>query len=527
MVPDVRSSGGNNVREFDLNSPAGVVAVLAAIRASGIAVAERNELRDLVLVFTRDRDERVQESLLAELMRQQIVPLVATIVTEGVTSITIPPPEIKIPNEVPIHTDFVQARPIPRFTQPTIAVAPAVMVIPAPVPAPVPAPTTVPVYILPEIPVIAEIVSPIPIIPAPTAPTAPIPPPEPEPITPPAPVADEVVSVSKPEPIAVMPDLVTAAATRQARIQEIKSVINAEVGNPVNLVDIDNTLGRDYMSALLAAMKLAPGVVAIEAEPVMERLEKVFTAVTARVAQLSVGEKKLTVAPEIIFEAKLAEVPTQTYSVPVAAVIVPIPQRKITPRVVADLPRPPAEIAESGYQSTPTTDTTPPSTILTPTVESPIIESPSEDVSQFVSPTILQSVAATAPALKTLADLPTADSLITSSLVGDVLFTDEVDNGLNQLLSEWALFKKSGLFGTGPQGRKHPLFIKIAELSIPLILSGRFEGATQEVKQSITDYMNGWRYEQGIIYEQNEFFEHYLRRVIRHIIDLQNKRRGS
>jgi hypothetical protein len=39
--------------------------------------------------------------------------------------------------------------------------------------------------------------------------------------------------------------------------------------------------------------------------------------------------------------------------------------------------------------------------------------------------------------------------------------------------------------------------------------------------------MNGWRYEQGIIYEQDETFEHYLRRVIRHIIDSQTRRRGA
>jgi len=69
------------------------------------------------------------------------------------------------------------------------------------------------------------------------------------------------------------------------------------------------------------------------------------------------------------------------------------------------------------------------------------------------------------------------------------------------------------------------LYIKsVQNLQVPLLLAGRFEGATQEIKQSITDYMNGWRYERGIIYEQGENFEHYLRRVIRHIIDLQNRK---
>lgn len=102
-----------------------------------------------------------------------------------------------------------------------------------------------------------------------------------------------------------------------------------------------------------------------------------------------------------------------------------------------------------------------------------------------------------------------------------------MDDGLDQLLSEWSLFKKSGLFGTGPKGREHPLFKRIAELQIPLLLAGRFEGATQEIKQSITDYMNGWRYEQGIIYEPQETFEHYLRRVIRQILDLQKRKEGA
>jgi hypothetical protein len=126
---------------------------------------------------------------------------------------------------------------------------------------------------------------------------------------------------------------------------------------------------------------------------------------------------------------------------------------------------------------------------------------------------------------KTLADVPTLDSSRTGATVGDPFYSKEVDDGLDQLLSEWSIFKKSGLFGTGPKGREHPLFKKMAELQIPLLLAGRFEGATQEIKQSVTDYMNGWRYEQGLIYQQGETFEHYLRRVIRHILDLQNIRR--
>jgi hypothetical protein len=155
----------------------------------------------------------------------------------------------------------------------------------------------------------------------------------------------------------------------------------------------------------------------------------------------------------------------------------------------------------------------------TKTVISPIAMAPS----RFKG---VQPVAAAAP-LMTPQDLPSAAEVKERSGITDPLMDPDVDAGLDQLLSEWALFKKSGIFGTGTKGRQHPLFIKMATLQVPLILSGRFEGATTEIRQSVTDYMNGWRYEQGIIHENEETFEHYLRRVIRHIIDLQTRRRAS
>lgn len=102
---------------------------------------------------------------------------------------------------------------------------------------------------------------------------------------------------------------------------------------------------------------------------------------------------------------------------------------------------------------------------------------------------------------------------------GDPLHAPEVDAGLEQLLQEWSLFKSSGLFGTGPNGREHPLYQKLASLMIQDVAQGRFADARPEITQSITDYMNGWRYEQGIVYEPGESFETYLRRVIRFIID--------
>jgi hypothetical protein len=152
--------------------------------------------------------------------------------------------------------------------------------------------------------------------------------------------------------------------------------------------------------------------------------------------------------------------------------------------------------------------------------------SPTADAGDIKFQMPVAPVAAVNP-LKQPKDLPTAAELKAIAGVIDPLFDTDVDAGLGQLLSEWSLFKKSGFFGTGPHGREHPLFIQLAPLPMAHIVAGRYEGATAEVRQSITDYMNGWRYEQGIIYEQNETFEHYLRRVIKHILDLQIKKRSA
>ena len=100
----------------------------------------------------------------------------------------------------------------------------------------------------------------------------------------------------------------------------------------------------------------------------------------------------------------------------------------------------------------------------------------------------------------------------------------KVTAGLEQLLSEWKLFKNSGFLGTGPGGVEHPLYKQLANLPMASVIAGRFEGVTPEIKQSITAYMNGWRYEHAVVHEMGETFEHYLRRVIKQILEAQGKK---
>jgi hypothetical protein len=99
----------------------------------------------------------------------------------------------------------------------------------------------------------------------------------------------------------------------------------------------------------------------------------------------------------------------------------------------------------------------------------------------------------------------------------------EVTLALEHLLDDWGLFKRSGILGLGPGGIKHPLYQKMAQVSMFFVTSGRFEGATPDVRQSILDYVNAWRHEQGITYSPSETFEHYLRRVIARILKRQNQ----
>jgi hypothetical protein len=314
------------------------------------------------------------------------------------------------------------------------------------------------------------------------------------------------------------------------RIREIKASVNEKVGNPVNLVDINNDVGREYMGALLDAMKkLNSGSSAASA---MKRLEDSYAAVLKAIETHEAGHTPMpepTPAPMPVAEPvpatptpEPAPMPEPVREIPVVSAPPPIPE--LAP-VMSEEQMSPTPVAPAGAPFRPAPQYTPdPEDVLPQPASDPVAAAWSQEAPASRPAPQTSGFASLADLKKphTLEDLQANASLKSASVIsGDPLFSKEVDDGLEQLLSEWSIFKKSGLFGTGPKGKEHPLFKKIAPLHIPLLLAGRFEGATQEIKQSITDYMNGWRYEQGIVYQQGETFEHYLRRVIRHILDLQ------
>ncbi len=407
------------------------------------------------------------------------------------------------------------------------------------------------------------------------------------------------------------------------RIKEIKSLVNDRIGNPVKLVEINNEVGREYMSTLLDAMKrINSGQSVITA---MKKLEDVFVRVNKIIDDYKLKQSTQETSPlTSADETSKVEVKNESVSA-VDSVVSSTTQSKdgkldtnLGSEVKNDLVNivepvntnvdfknskqkasikfsPISESVKPEHSSAtnmmngrgnnrldqslkshnnpdfvnanvrkvlnkvpPTNQVTTHSlkesvTPASNTPDSPYVKSkntyasnnerkggnvkeikPSEvSVANNIKSNTVAGQSSVTPdkdmpvslgdsdlRIKKPEDLPAAKTIYTTD-DNDPLYTLDVDNGLEQLLLEWPIFRKSGLFGTGPKGRNHPLFLKISKLQIPLLLAGRFEGATQEVRQSITDYMNGWRYEQGIIYEQGEEFEHYLRRVVKHILDLQ------
>ncbi len=530
MVQEVRSGTAGFV--CDLSTTTGVASALALVRNSSLESDEKRSLRDLIFLYT---NSGAHDEALRTLIESRLAPLASATPSASVIDAT---PTINTqrnenviiqPVATTVRSGFATGRPRPSFTplapvQVLAVPSPAPVVERGPVVSPAPAPV---VEVVPE--------ASVPVQPTSTTLSTP---------TPAAAVMPEAKNVVDEKLASVAPtpqDTVayeplyhedTSIETYRNRISEIKRTINARVGNPVNLVDIDNTLGREYMTTLLEAMKTVSGGGG-DVMGTMKRLEVVYAAVMKRLDSDSSAISTSAAAPESV------PVTTSTpHKVSTTPPITPVIPKKAEPSVTVTATE--AVAVKVLQPVSPSTTVSVPDPVNMATEPASVtsergysVQIRNEDKTEVDPMTIASSrfknvaPVSTAMPLKTPQDLPTAADVKARMGIVDPLEDPDVDAGLEQLLSEWSLFKKSGMFGTGPRGRQHPLYMKLAPLTIPLILSGRFEGATPEIKQSVTDYMNGWRYEQGIIHNPDETFEHYLRRVIRHIIDSQTRRRSA
>jgi len=571
----------NVAQQFDLDSQSAIMNLLVSVRASDATPEQKNELRDMIFMYMNGgKDPSVRISLEQKLNNYKIVQQESTPHQEPAAEKVSPAPVFGTSRPAPTFTpnsitNRASAEPVEEKTE-----SEPVKVEPPPGPmeeAPKASSKETQTPKPDEVPESEPTFTPEPI---PEQPPTPSEPKLPEPKEESTPDVSETQNPSE----------LVSASDGQKRIKEIKAIVNEKIGNPVNLVDIDNSVGREYMTAMLEAMKKVNAGATASVE--MDRLEKAFQLVQDTLKKVDTEKinnstplpttspvEKETTSTSEAQETRKTEpdftpepIPEQpTPSEPkVTPSPAPLPQTSEVDESIIE-PEPPSETLveeEPEIVNSPEPEPEPPAPVAEPeevavseqleakpadsaaelpnSDPEPAKESapnpeeiednqPSDDDARWgASPSAgdaknepdkkpekkIASLAETKTKLRTPNELPEASSIETS-VDGDPLFTKEVDNGLQQLLSEWSIFKKSGLFGTGPKGREHPLFKKIADLQIPLLLAGRFEGATQEIKQSITDYMNGWRYEQGIVYEPGETFEHYLRRVIRHILDLQ------
>lgn len=506
---------------FDVRIEADVISLLKIVHQNPLDAEVKNHLRDLIFAYKQEETEAGQKAI-ADAFAQLGVSVVAS--SNQAEQATAGTPSEK-------KSTFGMGRPQPVFK--AVTVHPQVK--------PTATEGAVPTFVA-QAPAqtqkfvdrtVAQVVPP----PAPTIPVAESVGVKPEPTVIPTPAAE-----SAPAPF-VNPN---------QRINEIKSIVNQKVGNPVNLIEAHNLIGREYMNALLDAMKKANGGQQGDVATSMERLEKAFVAVTSALT----SDKVERVTPVSI-------APTQVPPTPIPSAETAAAKKEIAPEV--KIPVAPAELVRERepqqqartievksnvqHATTQTPQASPQRVVTSMAPVSSFTKSPVNNQSQQQTRTqvphanqqasqrreVLQATPAAQTAIHSVAQDKEEQNRKHESQIRamaqsaeaekkriaelDPLLTPAVTAGLGQLLSEWGLFKSSGIFGTGPSGKDHPLYQKLAPLTMAAVIAGRFEGVTPQIKQSITDYMNGWRYEEEIIHEHQETFEHYLRRVIFHILN--------
>ena len=210
------SSSTQGPSVFSLDSQAGVVQLLSSIRASDISSKDKNELRDLIFLYTNGgHDESVRLSLEQKLANHHIKPVAQAKKQE---------PDKKVPEQPTIGT----------FRQP-------------------------PSFSVSSADIERESQSQS----NQSESSAPHPESRPEPVAKvvqntPANIPVKTVSEMESTPKDDVPTSSGGIATPEAnleRIREIKSLVNQKIGNPVHLVEANPEVGREYMSALLEAMK--------------------------------------------------------------------------------------------------------------------------------------------------------------------------------------------------------------------------------------------------------------------------------
>ena len=511
------SFGGNSLTpsvvqlSFDVAKETDVIALLKYIHQHPIEPDTKNTLRDYIFSYRQDSSQA------SFVILQQACASIGVLITTT-------PFEINTLNKEVVGTRFNTGRPLPSFKN--LAQISKITSIQ----------TEVPLKAVEEVSVNTVQLRKIVVPKFEVKPLSQTPQSIPEPIVVPTPIAVvEKENTQAATPILSPVDI----ATIQARISEIKHLVNAKVGNPVNLIETHNEVGRFYMNALLDAMKKGNAGAQGELTTAMVILEEAYVKVMHTLGDSPIVAESATATTTDQSVNIPMETPTQPTPVssivsaassPITATQVPIvldeERAKRLQVKLEDLnnrnieKKPVVNSAQTAVSE---------SVLSTPSYDAP------RDVGVSTQPVLSRDTASDTAGLPSVAKNKQLQDLLRANREKefvahqkeeeasikemDPLDTPEVSAGLAQLLSEWTLFRSSGFFGTGPSGKDHALFQKLSPLTMASVIAGRFEGSTPLIKQSIADYMNGWRYEEGIVHEHGETFEHYLRKVVYHIIE--------
>ncbi len=497
---------------FDIRSWQGLTAVLQAARSAQMDDTAYAAFRDMVLSYAQSGGDPALKSRIDAAIQSFSKPHEPKIKTDPVPEKQSMGTAHTTPSATPAVTksDVPQqevsrmrmGRPVPSFglsASPRPVTETQVPQAPAPVATRIPTPVSAP--------------SPVP---APTSSTV---------------AQADVVSDSKPAPAPqVVPTKAESAPSvssqsldaYKARITEIKRIVHSTIGNPVTLIDAGNTIGRDYMNALLTAMKTA-GAGGTGIEEAMEKLEAAFSAVQTLSPRAPEVEEKVENEIEVPVEEPPAPTPIE----------VPEVEEVLEQRVQEAHIEVPQEVIPQAEEAVPMIEETELKVPEAPVVqnfpssyEPAVLPKTGTEYVEYGAQVKAPEASAAHPPHQAVPAVPMTQDEIRAAVARvqspeAELESDEITAALMQLLHEWNIFASSGMFGTGPGGYDHPLYKTLAPLPMLTVANGGWDNAKTEERQSIRDYINAWRHEQAISYNPTESFEHYLRRVVQRVLKRQ------
>ncbi len=310
------------------------------------------------------------------------------------------------------------------------------------------------------------------------------------------------LSVAKPESTPAVSSV--APASMREEVEAInESLIELGHGRAFQWLSDPKTGYREYMAELLA-IRDALGSSNTASDPSALRLRIDSLREKAKVVQAAVGDVGSATALR------------QPAAVPVQTSVETTPSEPIreTPHSIE---------AEASLSPEPT-----PESVSVPVVAAPLPVAtdipqvpfePTPELDSAEIPAPLPTVVAgptPAPDTNDQTSIPESAPIpATPSSEVDPLHTREVDAGLTDLLTRW--LGTTGFLGFGDSGMKHPEWIIMKTLMVDDVLvddGTRPAGLRPDTYKNLGENIRAWRSAYGLMVEDRELVEHFIRRVV-------------